>query len=71
MYAIRSYYEIVFDLTDAENRILNYLMEQGDSPLDLISRFLDLPVATLSAQLLQLEFKGLVKSLPGKVYRKI
>ncbi len=63
--------QIVFDLTDAENRILNYLMEQGDSPLDLISRFLDLPVATLSAQLLQLEFKGLVKSLPGKVYRKI
>ena len=47
------------------------LGEKGDSALDDISILLEMPVAQVSATLLNLEFSGLIRTLPGKYYRKI
>ncbi len=57
-------------LTADEEKILGFLNEHGDSALDEISISLNLPVAKTSASLLNLEFNGLVRPLPGKYFRK-
>ncbi|MBI5219410.1 MAG: DNA-protecting protein DprA [Bacteroidia bacterium] len=55
-------------LSDDENNIFRLLKDSGEMNIDSISYQLDIPVNTLSALLLNLEFSGLIKSLPGKVY---
>ena len=62
---------LFISLTPEEEKILHYLEETGESPLDEISVSLEMPVARTSATLLNLEFNGLVKTLPGNYYRKI
>jgi DNA processing protein len=49
--------------------IVALLRETGEFPLDLISMRLNMPVSRVSAMLLNLEFAGMVRSLPGKIYR--
>ncbi len=61
---------LFIQLNPLEEKIIHYLTEKGDSPLDEISMSLKIPVAQASATLLNLEFSGLVKTLPGKYYRK-
>lgn len=60
--------QMFVDLTSDETRILNILREHGDLPIDNISLYANLPVSSVSAMLLNIEFAGLVRSLPGKVY---
>ncbi len=56
------------ELTPAESIIAKALAEKGKSAIDLLSTYCNLPIGKLSAMLLELEFKGVVKSLPGKMY---
>jgi DNA processing protein len=58
------------ELTTEEEKILKFLSEHGDSALDEISVLLHIPVAKVSASLLNMEFSGLVRPLPGKYFRK-
>ncbi len=58
-------------LNPVEEKIIHHLEEKGDSPLDEISVSLEIPIAQVSATLLNLEFSGLVKTLPGNYYKKI
>lgn len=62
--------ELFTTLNPVEEKIMKYLTENGDMLLDEISISLDIPVAMTSATLLNLEFSGLVKTLPGKCYRR-
>ena len=62
---------ISFDLNPEEKSVLTYLDEKGPAAIDLISLGLNIPVPALSALLLNMEFRGLVKSLPGKYYQRI
>ncbi len=56
------------DLSDDEQTILDIIKElEAASPDQLIYR-LDLTLSQVSTLLLNLEFKGIVKSLPGKKY---
>ncbi len=55
-------------LTAEEEQIVNYIKERGNTPIDVISVNCNMPVSLVSAHLLNLEFKGLIKSLPGKIY---
>jgi DNA processing protein len=59
---------LVFELTDDENIIVAILKEQGDLTLDLLALNAQMPVSKVSVTLLNMEFKGIIKSLPGKVY---
>jgi len=57
------------ELSEPEQKIFELVTREGELTIDSICRDLDIPVAKLSALLLQMEFKGLLKCFPGNVYR--
>jgi DNA processing protein len=57
------------EISEDEQRIVDVLREMGQFSIDLISLHVSLPVSKVSAMLLNLEFAGIVRSLPGKMYR--
>jgi DNA processing protein len=59
------------ELTDEENRIIKLLEAEEKLPVDVISIRMDLPVSRISSLLLNLEFNGIVKVLPGNYYKLI
>jgi len=59
------------DLDEAEKEIYENLKQEGEMSIDVICRKLDIPVSKLSATLLQMEFKGIIKCFPGNIYRTI
>lgn len=54
---------------EEEKAILLLLQEKGETDIDLISYAIDIPLGILSSKLLNLEFEGIVKSLPGKKFK--
>ncbi|MBN2212989.1 MAG: DNA-processing protein DprA [Bacteroidales bacterium] len=58
------------DLDDEEKKIMALLEESDELTIDKISVQCHLPVSRISWLLINLEFNGLVKCLPGKVYKK-
>lgn len=59
------------ELTADEQRIMQYLATQDDAQINRMAIELNTPIATLSATLVELEFKGCVIALPGGVYRPV
>jgi len=59
------------ELTTKEKEILDVLKAHETIPIDLICNEMQLSTSQISPVLLDLEFKGLVKSLPGKQYKII
>jgi DNA processing protein len=57
------------ELPEKEQLIFNVVKSQDSISLDQLALNLKMPVAAVSSSLLTLEFKGLVKSLPGKMYK--
>jgi DNA processing protein len=57
------------NLSTEEKVIINLLKENGEIFVDDICILSNLPVSIVNSLLFNLEFEGLVKSLPGKVYR--
>lgn len=57
------------ELSNTEQKIYELITNEGELTIDLICRHLGIPVNKLSAELLQMEFKGLLKCCPGNVYR--
>ena len=55
----------------AEERQVYDAIETSETPIDQIAAKCDLPSATVSSTLLQLELKRLVKQLPGKYFVKL
>lgn len=61
--------QILLDFSQDEELILETMKTQEVSTIDLISRATDLSVQKLNTILLSLEFKGVVKSLPGNRFK--
>jgi DNA processing protein len=57
------------DLNETEKMICELLMKQGEMTIDNICRSIDMPVYKLSSLLLRMEFDGVLKCLPGNLYR--
>ena len=57
------------DLLPDEEKVVKLLRENGELFIDRISAELSLPVSRVSALLLNMEFKNILKVLPGNVYR--
>ena len=55
------------DLNPTEEKLVD-LLKTGKLNVDQIGLQAKMPVSKVSATLLNLEFSGVVKSLPGKVY---
>ncbi len=61
--------QVMFDeMTEEEERVFNLLKSDETISLDSISNELSESVSSINTILLNLEFKGIVKSLPGKMY---
>src|SRR5690606_20370111 len=52
-----------------EQLILKSLLENKELEIDQLSWMTRIPLSQLASRLLQLEFQGIIKSLPGKKYR--
>ena len=57
-------------MSELEQKILGELA-LGESTIDHLAETTGLPVGPVSAALLQLEMKSLVKQLPGKYFTKL
>lgn len=59
------------DLSKDEVKVVNYIKDQQQASIDDISLHCDWPQSKLAIILLEMEMKGLLLSLPGKIYRLI
>lgn len=57
------------DMDDTERSIFELVASEGEPSIDSICRKLEIPVYRLSAILLQMEFKGILRCFPGNIYR--
>jgi DNA processing protein len=63
--------ELFLALTPEEEKLLAILKQQGDCGIDLLCQESQLLPTKVASALLNLEFEGIVKCLPGKVFRFI
>lgn len=60
--------KLFIDLNLEEQKIYDYLQNNGKQLLDVIAMDCEIPVYKLSSLLIQMELKGAIKSLPGKMF---
>ena len=60
---------LFIELNPDEEKVVNLLQKNGELFIDQISAELNFPVSRISALLLNLEFKNVLKAMPGKMYR--
>jgi len=63
--------QLFVDLTPEEAIIHSYLQEKGQTLLDSIALACKFPVHKITPILLQMEMKGVVKPLPGKLFEAV
>ncbi len=56
------------ELTSVEQKIYDYLKENNQQLLDMIALGTGIPTYQLASELLQMELKGIIKPLPGKLF---
>jgi DNA processing protein len=61
--------QLFVQLKPEEETIVAVMREKGNVHIDEISALAAIPVYRISAMLLDLEFSGVLRSLPGKMYR--
>ncbi|MFT4533778.1 MAG: DNA processing protein [Saprospiraceae bacterium] len=59
---------LFIDFNDEEQKLIDILKEKDSVTVDEFSHLLKLPPSNLANMLLTLEFKGAIRSLPGKKY---
>jgi len=62
--------ELFINLSQDEEEVLNTLLIKAQ-PIDLIALKVKIPISRLIQILLQLELKGLIKNLPGNLYKRL
>ncbi|WP_156166979.1 DNA-processing protein DprA [Tenacibaculum mesophilum] len=60
--------KLFVDLNETEQKIHDYLKQNGKQLLDVIALDCNLPTYQLSSILVQMELKGVIKPLPGKMF---
>ena len=60
--------KIYIEMTGEEEALVNLLTEKGETGIDELCQGSGFSMSKVSSALLNLEFEGIVKSLPGKVY---
>lgn len=63
--------QLFVELTEDEQRICTYLQTRQKEPLDTIALECELPTFKVATLLLNLELKGVVRPLPGKLFEAI
>jgi DNA processing protein len=60
--------KLLIEMTPEEELVVNVLLSQGETGIDELTLKSGLSINKCSAALLNLEFEGIVKSYPGKIY---
>jgi DNA processing protein len=63
--------QLFAELTSEEEKVFKYLSANGSQLLDLIALETEIPVYQLASILLQMELKGVIKPLPGKMFELV
>jgi DNA processing protein len=63
--------KLFITLENEEQKIYDYLLKSGKEILDIIALECDLPIFKISGILLNMELKGVVRPLPGKLFEAI
>ena len=63
--------QLFISLDDDEQKIYDYLQKNGKQVLDEIALDCDFPVYRISSILLNMELKGVIRPLPGKLFEAI
>ena len=63
--------QLFLTLTDDEKQIYNYLKENNKAQLDIIALNCNLPTYKIASLLLNMELKGIIIPLPGKLFELI
>ena len=59
------------ELDDDETMIYNYLLKEGKQSLDIIALHNNLPIFRVSSILLNMELKGVIRPLHGKLFEAV
>jgi DNA processing protein len=62
-------FSLDIDLNEEQKKIVELLQSKHECSIDWLANHAGLKMNTVASKLLELEFMGIVKSLPGKVYR--
>jgi DNA processing protein len=63
--------QLFIELDPTEEKIYNYLLNEGKQTLDMIALHCNYPIYKISSILLNLELKGVVKPLHGKLFEAV
>jgi DNA processing protein len=63
--------QMFVSLDENEQKVFDYLQKNGKELLDTIALQCDLPIYRISGVLLNMELKGVIRPLPGKLYEAI
>lgn len=63
--------QLFVELDDNETVIYNYLLKEGKQTLDIIALHNNLPIFKVSSVLLNMELKGVIRPLHGKLFEAI
>ncbi|NJM78490.1 MAG: DNA-protecting protein DprA [Flavobacterium sp.] len=63
--------QLFVSLTDEEQKIYDYLTEKNNESIDIIALDCGLPIYKISSILLNMELKGIIRPLPGKIFELI
>ena len=63
--------QLFVSLDDDEQKVYDYLLKTGKEVMDIIALRCDFPIYKISGMLLNMELKGVVRPLPGKLFEAI
>lgn len=63
--------QLFVEFKETEQKIYDFLHQKGKQLLDVIALECNIPIVQLSSVLLQLELKGVLQPLPGKMFEII
>jgi len=63
--------QLFFTLEDEEQKVYDYLLKNGKELMDIIALRCDFPIYKISGMLLNMELKGVIRPLPGKLFEAI
>jgi DNA processing protein len=63
--------KLFVELTSEEKLLFDILRQQDKMAIDNIALTAQLPMSKTASLLLEMEFKNVIKSLPGKMYKAV
>jgi DNA processing protein len=63
--------QLFVSLDNDEQKVYDYLLKNGKQLLDVIAMECDFPIFKISTILLNMELKGVIRPLPGKLFEAL